>query len=48
MVGTVHRAPDLLTKDRDSFREWCAQGMRLREWCPKGMRLREWCPEGVS
>jgi len=34
-VETVHRAPTLFKKDRDTVRGWC-----LREWCAKGMRLR--------
>ena len=44
MVGTVHRAPDLLTKDRDRDRDsGCeAEGVSLREWCAKGVKLREW------
>ena len=33
MVGTVHRASVLLTKDRDQ-----CQGGFLRDWCAQGMR----------
>ena len=55
MVGTVHRAPTLFKKDRDSVSVQRNPALRAASLkrdsvsgCKaEGVRLREWCPKGM-